>query len=870
LAGHRCAWRPLACLAFLLCGLILPGPARAAIDLESFRFSSTAADGSPSELAGAHPDRVVASFVFASHDVGQGLVPIESPRNLTVDLPPGMVGNPAALPACSHRDLEAEEDIECPPETQIGYVEAIIPGIGGGTSLKYPMYNLEPPVGIAAMFGLSVEQARTRVVAQLDPNRDYSASVTVRNLPQAVPFTQLNVVIWGLPGGRPLRTNPSACSPALSVTAHVDSWQDSDTYDTATASNEDEEGRIVGITHCASLAFNPELSVRSSIDTPKTPTGISVSLHLPQDEGADGRAEATLEKATVTLPQGVTISPSAGPGLGACAAAQVQLGNDSPPTCPDDAKVGALRIESPLLATPLTGPIFIARPWENPFGSRLAVYAVAEGSGILVKLAGRVDADPTTGQLRVSFGGIPQLPFRDLEVRFWDGPRALLSTPSGCGTYTGDSELTAWGATIPVEQPLSLEISSGCSVPRFDPGFRAGVRDPSAASFSTFVLRLWRGDLDDEIASLSKIDLPPGLAIALKGTTYCPDSALAAAAGDDAAAPDCPGSSRIGSVLAGAGPGPAPLYLAPGDVYLAGPYEGAPLSLAISVPALVGPFDLGHVNLRAALRIDPTDLHAEIGVDLPTVLAGIPLQLRDLRLQVDRPHFVLNPSSCRESAITAKLGSVDGMSADLSRRFKIGGCGRLGFAPRLRGSFSAAPTRRGGHPRLRAVLRTRRGDSNIARLALTMPGTEYLDASHIRAVCSRARYSAGNCPRSSVYGHAEVWSPLMDKPLRGPVYLRSSNHMLPDLVVSLDGQIHADLVGRIESPAGRLRSIFAAAPDVPISKFALIMFGGRKGLLVNNTDLCRARPRVQTRFTAQNGRVSRSSPAVSVGCRGQR
>jgi hypothetical protein len=863
---HRQVWRPLACLALLLCGLILPGTARAAIDLESVRFSSTEADGSPSELAGAHPDRVTTSFVFASHDEGQGLVPIESPRNLTVDLPPGMVGNPAALPTCSHRDLEAEEDIECPPETEIGYVEAIIPGVGGGTSLKYPMYNLEPPSGIAAMFGLSVEQARTRVVAQLDPKRDYAASVTVRNLPQAVPFTQLNVVIRGLPHGRPLLTNPSACSPALSITAHVDSWQDPGAYDTATASNEDGEGGVVGITHCASLAFNPELSVGSSVDTPKTPSGMTVSLHLPQEEGADGRAEATLEKATVTLPQGVTISPSAGAGLGACTAAQIQLGNDSPPTCPDDAKVGALRIESPLLAEPLAGPIFIARPWDNPFGSRLAVYAVAEGSGILVKLAGRVDADPATGQLRVSFGGIPQLPFRDLAVKFWDGPRALLSTPSRCGTYTGDSELTAWGATIPVEQPLSLQIASGCSPPRFSPALTAGVSNPVAAEFSSFVLRLQREDLEDEISSATSIDLPRGLAVDLKGTSYCPDSVLAAADVDGAAGSDCPASSRVGSVLVGAGAGSEPLYLDPGAVYLAGPYEGAPLSLEISVPAHVGPFDLGQVGLRAALRIDPSDLHAKLGLDLPTVLAGIPLQIRDVRLQVDRPRFVLNPSSCADAAITAKLGSVGGMNADLSRPFRIGGCGRLGFAPRLSLSFSGAPTRRGGHPRLRAVVRTRRGDANIARLALTMPGTEYLDAAHIRTVCSRARYAAGHCPAGSVYGYAKVWSPLLERPLQGPVYLRSSHRMLPDLAVSLDGQIHADLVGRIESRRGRIRSVFDAAPDVPISRFALTMFGRGKGLLVNNTQLCQARPRAWASFGGQNGRSSGSGLAVWVDC----
>jgi hypothetical protein len=859
--------RPLLCLVSLLCGLILPATAQAAIQLESLHFSSTEADGSPSVLAGAHPDQVTISFVVASRDEGQGPVPVESLRNLTVDLPPGMVGNPAGLPRCSLTDLESTAEPQCPPETQIGYIELITPANVGGQPVSFPMYNLKPSGGVAAMFGLSIEQARSRVVARLDPARNYAVSIAVRNLPQVVPWTQLNVVLWGVPGGRPLLTNPSSCTPALSIAAHIDSWQDPGVYDTATASNEDSNGRVLGITHCESLAFNPKLSVTSSISTPRTPTGIAVSLHLPQGEDVKGRAEATLKKATVTLPQGVVISPSAGVGLGACAPAQIQIGNDSPPNCPDDSNVGTLTLESPLLAEPLTGPIVLARPWDNPFGSRLAVYGVVKGSGILVKLAGRVDADPSTGQLRVSFDSIPQLPFQDLEVRFWDGPRALLTTPSRCGTYTGDSELTAWGAAVAVEQPLDLQLSSGCSASRFAPAFSAGVRNPTAAAFSTFALRLSRGDLEDEFASLSAIDLPPGLAIALRGTTYCSDSTLAATDTDGSAAPDCPGSSRLGSILVGSGPGPDPLYLASGDVFLAGPYEGAAMSLAISVPALVGPFDLGHVNLRAPLRIDPTDLHAEIVVEpLPTILAGIPLQVRDLRLEIDRPRFVLNPSSCGDSAVTAKVSSVEGMTADLSRSFRLVGCGRLGFAPRLGLRLSGAPTRRGGHPRLRVIVRPRTGDADIARVALTMPRTEYLDSAHIRAVCSRQRYAAGGCPKASVYGYAKVWSPLLDRPLQGPVYLRSSDSRLPDLVASLDGQIHTDLVGRIESPGGRIRSVFPAVPDVPVSRFALTMLGGRKGLLVNNTELCRARPRAGASFGAQNGRSRRSSLAVSVGC----
>jgi hypothetical protein len=849
----------------VLCGLVLPGAARAAVQLDELRFSSTEADGSPSVLAGAHPDQVTTSFVVAGRDEGDGLIPLESPRNLTVDLPPGMVGNVAGLPTCAFSDFEVSAE-GCPPESQIGYVELIAPA-SNQPPLTFPMYNLKPSSGVAAMFGLEIEQARTRVVARLDPARNYGVSIAVRNLPQAVPWIQLNVVIWGVPGGRPLLTNPSACSPALTISARLDSWQDPDVYDSATAGNEDGDGDVVGITDCEELSFDPSLTLASSAPRPRAPTGLTVALHAPQVEDAEGRAEADLEKATVTLPEGVSISPSAGAGLGACTATQIQLGSDDPPSCPDDSKLGTMTIETPLLDERLSGPIYLARPWDNPFGSRFAVYGVATASGVLIKLAGRVDADPATGQLRVSFDRLPQIPFRDLAVEFWGGPRSLLSNPSSCGIFTADAELSAWGAAGPVERRPSFRLSSGCSGPFFAPGLDAGVTNPLAGASSSFVLRLERGDLDGEFASLSSVDLPPGLTIALKGANYCPDSVLAAAGLDSASAPACPGSSRIGSVLVGAGPGPSPLYLEPGDVFLAGPYEGAPLSLALSVPARVGPFDLGAVIVRAPLRIDPRSLRVEIGVGrLPRMLAGIPLKIRDLRVAIDRPGFVHNPSRCAQSTITATVSSVEGMTVRPSSPFAVTGCRRLGFAPKLSLAFSGAPTRRGGHPRLRAVVTAGRGDANIARMSLTMPETELLDSTHIRGICGRRQFAAESCPARSIYGYARAWSPLLEKPLRGPVYLRSSNHMLPDLVASLDGQIHADLAGRIDSPGGRLRATFWAVPDVPLSRFVLTMRGGGRGLLVNNTELCSAAPRATARFGGQNGKLSSSKPPVKVDC----
>jgi hypothetical protein len=896
---RRRRWAAL-CLLIFAVSIDWAGSAQAAIELESFRFSSTEANGAPSQLAGAHPDEVTTTFVFASHDDGGGPIPFESPRNVTLELPPGLIGNPTALPTCSERDIEDEHGI-CPPASQIGYVEVIAPSNEENPVLVYPMFNLKPPPDVPAMFGLTVFNARTRVVAELDADRDFGVSVIVQNLPAVLPFTSVKVAIWGVPAAsshdrergfcmlgngqlsgascpvdapaRPLLTNPSACMPVLSVTARVDSWQNTGLFDTATADNEDSTGRGVGITGCESLGFSPTLSVTPSATTPRTPTGLSVGIHAPQAEGPDGRAEATLDEATVVLPRGVAISPSAASGLGACAAGQIQLGNDSPPTCPDNSRLGTATVETPLLEGSLTGPVYLARPRENPFGSRFAVYAVAEGPGLRVKLAGRVSPDPESGELRVTFDHNPQLPFRDLRIDFWAGPRALLSTPPRCGTYTTAAELTAWGATAPVRPSAAFEISAGCFEPRFEPRLTAGSRNPSAGEFSSFTVRLQRDDRDEELGSLSSVDLPPGLSVALRGVAYCPDSALAAVGRGPSVVPTgiaplgCPGSSRIGSVRVGAGPGPNPFYTEPGDVYLAGPYEGAPLSLAVSVPALVGPFDLGSINLRAGLRVDPEDLHAEIVTGpLPQMLGGVPLQIRDFRLEIDRPRFLRNPTSCRPTRVGVDLVSSDGIAAHPADRFRVAGCRRLGFAPRLALRFTGAPTRRGGHPELRAVLRARPGDAGIARAALTMPPTEFLDNSHIRGVCPRRLFDLDGCPATAVYGYAKVWSPLLRGPLEGPVLLRSSRRKLPDLVASLDGQVKAEVVGRVGAARGRLRVVFDRLPDIPVSRFQLTMQGGRKGLIVNNTELCARTPRAAVSFTAQNGKRRAAKPPVKTGC----
>jgi hypothetical protein len=644
----------------------------------------------------------------------------------------------------------------------------------------------------------------------------------------------------------------------------------------------------VEATGCDQLEFDPKIDVKPTTNLADAPTGLEFEMRIPQNEDVNGLATAHLRDAVVKLPEGMTINPPSAEGLGACSMAQVGIGadavpNGNPVSCPDASKLGTLEAESPAVDHPLKGEVFLAKQGDNPFGSLIALYLVIEDpeTGLLVKLPGRVDPDPQTGQLTATFNNNPQLPVEGLRLKFFEGPHAALKTPSACGAHETTGTLTPWSAPEAPSAPVSsfFELTGGPSgggclptggaAPN-TPSFEAGTLDPTAKAFTPFVLKLARADGTQPLVAVDTT-LPRGLTARLAGTIYCPDAALAAAAGKagkaEQAQPSCPASSHVGVVNVGAGAGSTPLNVQ-GQAYLAGPYKGAPLSMAIVTPAVAGPFDLGTVVVRTALYVDPVTTQVRaVSDEVPRILQGIPLNIRSIALRMDRPQFTLNPTSCNPMSVDGSALSAFGQSAPLSSPFQVGECGLLGFKPKLAIRFSGAPPRRGGYPKLTATLRMPAGGANIARAQVTMPKTEFLENAHIRTICTRVQYTAEACPPASVYGYAKAWSPLLDQPLEGPVYLRSSDNKLPDLVASLDGQIHVDLVGRITSSNARIRNTFDLVPDAPVSKFVLTMQGGKKGLLVNSTNLCKAKPRASLQFDAQNGKVADSSPLVKVaGC----
>jgi hypothetical protein len=866
---------PAALLAALLC-LAGAQAAQAEFGLAGSGASLTDGNGQFSRQAGAHAD-LTTHFELnrnSSGEVDGGL------RDATVDLPPGLIANATIAPTCdfTHLILGGSAISDCPVASAVGWVEIK----SASNPLRKPIYNMVRPDDAPTLFAFNFGGAAVKVEPRIRSS-DFGASTDIVAVSQLLPPVEIDATFWAVPADpshdlqrgdngetaaipsperpRPFLTNPTSCPGApLTFTVSIDSWQNPGAF-LSESFDRDDDGTPFLFRGCDRVPFRPSVEVKPLSRAAAAPLGLELDLDVPQTTSPDGLASAHVRKTVVTFPEGISISPSSAAGQGACSEAEVGVGTSVAPNCPDSSRIGAVRIKTPILDEELEGGIYLAKQGENPFGSLLAMYLAVKGPGFYIKLPGQIDADPRTGQLTITFDNQPQLPYEEISLSLRSGPGAPLAAPATCGSYTTKVEVTSWASPVPVtlESPLTIDQNCGGG---FDPGFKAGTSKPVASAFSPFLLQVTRQDGEQNLGRIEAA-LPDGLLAKLAGVPVCGDP--------QAASGTCAAASKVGSAAIAAGPGPTPLYMpeagrAPAGVYLAGPYRGAPYSLVIRVPAQAGPFDFGTVLVRAGIYVDPRTAQVTIRSDpLPQILQGIPIAYRDLRVAIDRPDFTVNPSNCLPKKVAGSIVSAEGKTASPSAHFQVAGCERLGFKPKLALSL-LGPTHRSAHPKLRLTVTTRKGDANISRAAVTLPKTEYLENAHIQMICSRVQFAAHRCPAKSVYGYAKAWSPLLDEPLAGPVYLRSSSRELPDLVASLDGAIHLDVSGRIDSVRARIRNTFAFLPDAPLSKFVFVMQGGEKGLLVNNTELCKAKPRADVKLDAQNGKFSDSTPAAAADC----
>jgi hypothetical protein len=928
-----------------LLGAMLFASSAAAFEVTAFDGLVQESDGSAVTQAGAHPYEATNSFSLNTvpDPILGSPIPEENIKDVEVALPPGMIGNPTVTPKCANADLANAGIPICSPNSQVGVASLTFNLFGEVNQGHFPIFNIEPPPGVPAEFGFIVVGTPIYLTPKLLPNREYALAVGLNSVSQGLALLDSEIRFWGVPGDpahtpergfnefgqscadpladrtsctneftapiRPFVTNPTACSAdPLSTGLELNTWQHPEVVTEKSFDSHDGETppNPVGIDGCDDprLNFEPTLTARPTTTRADSETGLEVELRLPQKDdtvfaaqnlytgsGADAAiAVPALHSAAVKLPAGMTINPASANGLAACTEEQVELGGPEPARCPPQSKLGTVEIVSPLFEHTLPGEIFLAQQKRNKFGALLALYVVVNdpATGTVVKLPGRLEADPQSGQLTTRFEENPQLPFSDFKLKFFGGAGAALKTPEACGSYLVSGEFSSWAAADPAHPtPAEMVQSSDtftldraangqpCSPPSFNPTVGAGSGAPVAGQFSPFVLRLDRAEGEQRFATVD-VGLPKGLLARLKGVPYCSDAALGqiptaeGTGGAQAAAPSCSAASQVGVLSTGLGSGPNPFFAA-GKVYLAGPYKGAPLSLALAVPALAGPFDLGNVVVRAALQIDPETAQVRVVSDpIPSILQGIPLDIRSVLVDVNRDQFTLNPTSCEADSVAGSVSSQQGATASFSNRYQVGGCEQLKFKPRIALTLNGA-AKRGGHPALRALVSYPAGGgySNVARASVQLPRSVFFENAHLTTICTKPQFAAGKCPRNSIYGQAAVTTPLLDEPLKGPVYLRASggDRALPDLVAELNGQIEIDLVGHIDSKNRGLRATFVGVPDAPIEKFSLSMLGGQKGLLVNSTNACVGKHRATVSFTAHNGKTVKAGPAVSASCR---
>jgi uncharacterized repeat protein (TIGR01451 family) len=877
------------------------------------------AAGNPVTQAGAHPADATVSIDYNTLvnpvPLGGTDWPVAPTKDVFVDLPPGFVGAPASADTCTlaqlaHNETSFAPRSLCSPTSQVGTVLIRFQHLQGVTG-PFPVFNMVAPPNAPAQFGFNVFGSIITLTGSLRSDGDYGLTVKAKDIPEPLGILGTTFTFWGVPsdpshtfqracsnaavpsdGGPTCQSgaprtaflrNPTSCTDpgvGLPTTAHIDSWPNPGVFESATflshlapgfPATPADWGPQVGTTGCDAVPFSPSFTASPPPPaTPSTPAGFRFDLTLPQTSDPDLIGEGDLRSATVTLPAGVRVSPSSANGLGACSPADVKLHALDAPTCPDSSKIGSVTLTTPLLRDALHGAIYLAVPHDNPFGTLLSLYLVVEGQGVVVKLPGRVDPDPVTGQLTATFDDNPQLPFSNLHLEFNDGPRAPLVTPGECGTYTTDAMLTSWSGAR-VESTSAFTVSGDghggpCSPAHFTPRFNAGTDDPVAGASTGFRLSLARDDADQELKALT-VNMPAGLLGKIADVPLCGAS--------DAAGGSCPEGSRIGSVTVGAGAGPNPFFITNGRAYLTGSYKGAPFGLSIVVPAVAGPFDLGNVVVRSALFVDKHDASLRVVSDpLPTILQGIPLDVRDVRVSVDRSDFIVNPTSCAKKTVGGTIESTGGASAQVSSAFQVGECASLGFAPRMVLTVGGrGHTARGRTTPLTTRITMPKGDANLRFVRVTLPRAINARLTVIGDACTRTEFETNiaKCAHAQA-GTATASTPLLRDPLRGKVYFVKNGHPLPDLFVALRGQVDFDLIGRITIVRSTfLRTTFEAAPDVPIRSFSLSLSGdSQNGSVGAAANLCSAKSKAQKAtldYIGQNGRALHVAPRLAVrGC----
>ncbi|MGA9285390.1 MAG: hypothetical protein WBV85_08100 [Solirubrobacteraceae bacterium] len=900
---------------------------------ETYELTPEEEGGELDTQAGSHPFQITSSLTFNTKTVQvfnyqhnetlPEVQPIELPRELRFNLPAGLVGNPVPIPKCPVSVfLKGNESSQCPNSTVVGVATPIVTNVSitpyVPLAQTYPLYNIEPGVGEPARFGFKTPVGPVVLDTSVRTGGDYGVTVSVPDIPDEVGFIGTQATFWGVPGDprhdtsrgtcldehegeihkitrleiacpdqesktQPFLIMPPSCTGPLVTSVEGDPWSENGNFTPPkqyTVSN--SVGEPVGQDGCNRLDFQPSISVAPDSQNASTPSGVTVGVHVDQEGSLNptGLAESSVENTTVTLPQGVGLNPAGADGLSACSTSQIALQSPAEQTCPESAKVGTVEIETPLLAEPLTGAVYLATQNANPFGSLIALYIVAYDpvSGVRVKLAGEVKPDLQTGQLVSTFKETPQVPFENLTLHFFGGSRAPLGTPAQCGLYTTTSTIAPWSGNPPAQPSSQFQITAGpdggpCRNPLpFSPSLTAGSLNIQAGAFTPFTLTMSREDGNQNLDAI-QVKMPPGLLGGLSNVKLCDEA--------HANAGTCGPESLIGHTTVSVGLGSNPYTVTGGEVFITGPYGGAPYGLSIVNPAKAGPFDLGKVIVRARIEIDPITAALTITSDttgpyaIPQFIDGIPLQIKHVNVTIDRSQFTFNPTSCAPMSIGGELTSSQGATSSLHVPFQATNCATLGFKPNFKVSTSAKTSRANGaslHVKLTYPKAPFGSQANIAKVKVDLPRALPSRLSTLQKACPDSTFDANpaSCPSSSRVGTAEATTPLLPVGLNGPAYFVShGGAKFPELIIVLSGygstvQLHSET---FISKSGVTSSTFRSVPDVPVGTFELTLPQGKYSALAAPSGLCKGALTLPTIFVAQNGlTIKQNTPITVTGC----
>jgi hypothetical protein len=919
--------------------------------------------GGAATQAGSHPFQLTTTLGFNETFEGK---PLALTKDLHFKLPPGLIGDPTPFAQCSLTEFLQREGPACSAQTVVGIARVTINLDYHGSEVKageetnvfqfvMPLFNMEPAIGEPARFGFIVNEGgffAPEVPVLLDTavrtGGDYGVTVNVTNISQEAEFVGSEVTFWGVPGDErhdnargadclenafdaalpigappfiecpsfvsphsppPLLALPTSCTGALQTSVEADSWEEP--HDVLPFSSTEPMPALDG---CNRLQFDPSIEVAPDGQAGSTPTGLAVSVHVPQAVSldAEGLAEADVRNTSVALPEGVAINPAGADGLQACSEEQIALKSDEPPLCPEASKVGLVKIKTPLLPNSLEGAAYLASQDANPFGSLVALYVYAEDpvSGARVKVAGEVVPNPITGQLVSTFKDTPQLPFETFEIHFFGGDRAPLATPAYCGAYTTGASIEPWTGTGAVDSSSTFDITSGpatfsepngspCPGVRlpFDPSLTGGATNIDAGAFSPFSLTMTRKDGEQNLQSVQAI-LPPGLSGILSNVELCPEP--------QANLGECGPGSLIGETTVSVGVGGDPFSVAGGRFYLTGPYNGsggctvgspgcAPFGITFEVPAKAGPYDLKRntanpagedpcdcVIVRAKIEVNPITAAITITSDppgspyaIPTSIEGIPLEIQHVNAITTRNDFQFNPTNCEKMEVSGTIHSSEGATDTIGVPFQVTNCAILAFKPGFKVS-TAGKTSRAGGASLNVKLTYPKApfgtQANIKSVKVDLPKQLPSRLTTLQKACTAKQFESNpaGCPPESIVGHATAITPLIPVPLTGPAYFVSyGGAKFPELVIVLQGyNVTLDLHGEtFISKAGITSSTFHTVPDAPVGSFELNLPQGKYSALAANGNLCKSKLVMPTLFDAQNGMtIKQSTPITVTGC----